>query len=342
MPPDLPDGQVKRPASWLHQVLSARVLIPLVASLGLLAYVSYIAAAHESWTGLWEIVRQTWAIVIILSIPYLVSRAYIWYGLLCRLGIDVPLRHLVVAFAGGEMTKSLPAGIYVENLILGKTQHLNRAEAVRSTVATTAMLGLECALAVPLIIVAGLPGEPWVRWTVVGVVVAWVLIVAIVRVLVSEALARQTWRGVRWLCQAAMSVKDFIDAGGELVRPSTALYLVPTAVYMLVYCVYLYAIAHAIGVHHLTFMQAVTAYAVIVLAVILVPIPTEIGIAEFTGFGALQTFGVSGSTAALIVLALRLVATGATILVAAIVFVVARIGLQAEAEVPGTMHGEAS
>jgi uncharacterized membrane protein YbhN (UPF0104 family) len=311
----------------LRGLFRMRVLIPAIIAAGMLAYVSYAASARNSGPELLNVLQQTWVLFLLLMFPYLLCRLLVWYQLLRELRVDVPLRHLVVAFAGGEMTKSLPAGIYVENLILERVERLSRVETVRSTGATTAMLGLETALAVPAIVIIGLPGMSWVRWAVIGVVVVWLLILVAVRFLVSGAEERLTLSALRWLRKAAMIVDDFLQAGVDLVQPRTALSLIPTAAYMLIYVVYLAAITLALGIHRLNFIDLIAVYAVVVLAVVLVPIPTEIGLAEFSGLGALQAFGVQPAMAALMVVALRIEATGATILVSLIAFLVFRRGL---------------
>jgi uncharacterized membrane protein YbhN (UPF0104 family) len=69
-------------------------------------------------------------------------------------------------------------------------------------------------------------------------------------------------------------------------------------------------------------------YALIVLAVIMVPIPTELGITEFTGLNILLAYGLSRPTAAIIILSLRLLTTGLTILVAGTVLFLMRAELR--------------
>lgn len=322
--PEVPQKVAPRSAGIRRWMPSARIIIPLLVSFGLLAYVAYVASARQSGGELWSILQSTWVLILALTFPYLVCRAIIWHDLLRQLCVRVSWRNLAFAFSGGEMTKSLPAGIYVENLILSRLSHLGRRWAVRSTSATTAMLGLECALAVPVVLILGIPGHPWLRLAVLAIVGAWVVILALVRLLVAAPARRLNWRAIRWLCRLAESFREFLDAGAELISLRTLLDLIPTAIYMLIYVVDLFVIARAVGVHNLSFLDAMTTYAVVVLAVVLIPIPTEIGITEFTGLGMLVNYGVPHATAAVIILALRLLATGATILVSGMVFLLLR------------------
>src|SRR5438874_7005471 len=176
LPPVARPAHRARRVQLLHprfRMVDPSILLPVVIALGLLAYVSYLAAAPHSGAQLWSIVRQTWLLVVILIVLYLAARLLVWYTLLGQLGIAVPWRQLTVAYAAGEITKSLPAGVYLQNYLLGRLSHLGRLSLVRSTMATTAMLGLESLLAVPVALLIGLPGAPWVRQTVLGIVLAW-------------------------------------------------------------------------------------------------------------------------------------------------------------------------
>jgi NNP family nitrate/nitrite transporter-like MFS transporter len=65
-----------------------------------------------------------------------------------------------------------------------------------------------------------------------------------------------------------------------------------------------------------------------VLAVILVPIPTELGLTEFTGLGALLAYGVPSATPAVVMLSFRILTTGATLLVAGALLVLLRHELE--------------
>jgi uncharacterized membrane protein YbhN (UPF0104 family) len=308
----------------VHHAVDPSILLPLVIALGLLAYVSYLGAAPHGGAQLWSIVQQTWLLVVILIALYLAARLLVWYTLLSQLGIAVPWRQVTVAFAAGEITKSLPAGVYLQNYLLGRLSRLGRPSVVRSTVATTAMLGLESLLAVPLALLIGLPGAPWARVTLLGIVLGWIALVLLAWLFVRYRATRMPPRAAAWRWRLVLLTEEFLAASRELLAPRTAQALAPTALYMLLYAIVLYAILQAAGVHTVSFGDTLGLYAVLVLVVILVPIPTELGITEFTGLGALLAYGIPGSTAAIVMLSFRVLATGATILVAGALLVVMR------------------
>ncbi len=336
-------AEAPRPRAGRRRSHGASIIVTLVVALGMLAYVAYIAAAPRSAAQLWSIIGQTWPLVAALIVPYLGARLLVWFALLRQLGITVPWQPLVVAFAAGEMTKSLPAGIYLQTYLLGRMNHLDRHALTRSTMATTAMLGLESALAVPVVVILGIPGAPWVRQTVIAVVLAWIVILALAWALVHYRATHLGPRVAAWRRRLVLLIEDFLKAGGELISWRTTRALLPTAVYMFVYVLYLYAIIKALGIRRVGIVDTMAIYAMLVLAVILIPIPTEIGITEFTGLGALLAYGIPGSTAAVVMLALRAVATGATILTAAITLLVMRRQLAAidagGAPAPQARHG---
>jgi uncharacterized membrane protein YbhN (UPF0104 family) len=332
MPTHLPLDFLERLGRRLRGLLNLRVLAPAAVGLGLIAYVADVAAAPQGAAQLWQIVRSTWWLVLLLIFPYLALRALIWRRLLGQLGMTIPWRPLLVAFAGGEITKELPGGVYVQNYLLARLEHFRTARTARATMATTAVLGLEAALAVPAALILGWPGQhAWVRWTLLGVVVAWIVCLVLAWLLVRFGARHLSERTPDWIRQVTRFLESFLEAGGEFVSWRTVWNLVPTALYLLVYVIYLYAIAHTLGVHGLHFLDAVAIYSFVVLSVILIPVPTAIGPAEFTGMLAFESYGIPGSTAAILMLSLRLLATGATIVVASGLLLLLRQQLSAGA-----------
>lgn len=318
-----PARSTHRVGAWAREHANLQTILPVIVALGMLAYVASVAAAPRSATELWTVFQQTWVIVLVLTFPYLAARAMVWYRLMTQLGIRVPIRQAAVSFAGGEVTKSLPGGVYVQNYILGRLGHFERHSLIRSSMATTATLGLESCVALPIAVIVGVPGESWVRWVLVGVVAMWVAALVVAHLFVHRWTYNSRPRPGR-LGQGAAIAEEFFQAGGELLSVPTILDLIPTALYMFVYVIDLYVILRALGIHNVSLLDTMGIYSVIVLAVILVPIPTEIGITEFTGLGILLTYGIPQSTAAVAVLSLRILATGLNILIAGLLLFLLR------------------
>lgn len=325
---------IRRFRGWLREHATPQEILPAIVGVGLLAYVASLASTRRSGGDLLHVLQQTWVVVLLLTFPYLLARALVWYRLLTQLCIRVPWRQAAVSFSGGEMTKSLPGGVYVENYLLGRLVHFGRHSLIRSSMATTAMLGLEALVALPLALIIGVPGNHWLFWLLIGVVLAWIGILVVAWYLVHHFAHRPSDGQPSLLLRGVRIADEFLHAGRELLSFHTLLDCIPTALYMFVYIVDLYVILRALDVTSVTFVDTMAVYAVVVLAVILVPIPTEIGITEFTGLGALLAYGVPRDTAALAMLSLRLLGTGMTIAVAGIVLLLLRGELRSTEKEP--------
>jgi uncharacterized membrane protein YbhN (UPF0104 family) len=300
------------------------VVIATIMAAGMLAIVARIAAARGSSHLLLLILGRTWLLVLVLTIPYLIVRGLVWRDLLTAVDVRVPLRNFATSFAAGEMTKTLPGGLYVQNYLLARLEGFTESDVVRSSMSTTAILGLESAVALPLALIFQLPGEPWIFWALVGLVIAWIILLVLAWMLVHHWGADYRDRIPGWLNKLRGLLEDFLAAGGELLTPRTLVLLLPTALYMGFSITELYAITRVIDVPAITFADTAGIFALIVMVDVLVPIPTEIGLTEFTGLGALLAYNVQQSTAALVMLSFRLLVTGMNIALAAVVLLALR------------------
>lgn len=190
------------------------------------------------------------------------------------------------------------------------------------------MLGLETMVALPIALTVGLPHQAWFFWTVIGMVCGWMALLLLAWFVVArwtpahEGMLPESLRQFRDLAE------EFLRAGLELFAFRTLRLLVPVAAYMLCYVIELYAIITAVGIHGITFVDTAGIYAAVVLAVILIPIPTEIGLTEFAGLGALVAFGAVHSTAAIVMLSLRILATGMTTVAAVVILLSLRSSVE--------------
>jgi uncharacterized membrane protein YbhN (UPF0104 family) len=316
------DSWPRRILHWLWQHLTV-VLAVLVAG-GLLAYVINIAVTPKSGDQFLAVLRDTWWLVLLLTIPYLVVRLFVWRHLLLELKLRIPWRPLIVSFAAGEATKVFPAGIYVENALLARLEDFRTDGTVRSTAATTGTLGLESFVAVPVLLVLGLPGYSWLRWAIIGIVGAWVALLLLVWLLIRFGEQHIPQNAPRWIRRGLEIADKFFKIGASMITWRTLAAVVPTAIYLFLYAVGLHAIVHAGGFHQFNYLDASAVYAFIVLTVILIPIPTETGLTEFGGYAALLAYNVPGPTAAVVMLSMRALFTGMTIAVAVVVMVLLR------------------
>lgn len=317
-----PPGRLRRAGGWARRRADPKVVIPIAVTLGLIGYVSVIASGPKSGTEIWDILKRTWWVVLLLTIPYIAARAFLWRELLVQLGIDVPWRPALVTLAGGEIAKTFPGGVYVQNYLLARLEGFDELPVVRSTLATTAFLAFESLLALPVAVLIGMPHTPWLPYALLGLVAFWLGALLLLRLVVHYWEFHLAPGTPRWLRRALTIADEFLEAAADLFTWRTARALIPAAVYMLVYVGELYLIAGAVGVHSISFAQTMGIYAIVVLTVILVPVPAKLGTTELTGLTAFVAYGIPEPTAAIIMLGLRLLGTGMTMLLAgAILFV---------------------
>lgn len=314
---------MQRLGSRLRRI-DLKVIVPVVITLGMLAFVGLIAAAPKSGAELSAVLQRTWWIALLLAVPYIGARAVVWHELLAQLQIKTPWRLTLVALAGGEIAKTLPGGVYLQNYILARSTDHSEALVVRSATATTATLGLESALALPAALLIGLPGAPWLSRTLLGAVGGWIVLLAALWFLIHAWQVHLAPGTPNWLRRGLGIAEEVFAAARDLMSWRTIRILIPTAVYMLVYVIELRVIAAAVGASMIGFREAMGIYAIIVLAIILVPLPTKLGATEITGLTTFVAYGVAAPAAAVIMLGLRIVSTGATMLVAGLVMLALR------------------
>ena len=253
---------------WLRDQAKVEVILPVAVAAGLLGYVLSIAVAPRSAGELWAVIQQTWLPILILNFPYLASRLWVWNQLLLQLGFTIPWRQLAASFAVGEMTKSIPAGVYTQNYLLARLNQFSQLSFIRSSMATTAMLGLETLVAVPIVLIVGVPGAPWLFWTVLGTVIAWLVALVLVFALARFGLHRLDPQRHSLLYRISCLASEFLEAGAELVAWRTLVSVIPTIIYMLIYVVDLHLILKALGYGNISLLHTMVIYAVIVLAVV--------------------------------------------------------------------------
>jgi hypothetical protein len=280
-----------------------RVLIPGILSLalgGLLLGVSDLGTLRSSLMLPFGIVAQ----LVALMIVYLIAKWFVWWRLLVRAGISPPWREAFFAYLGGEMTKSLPGGIYFQNYLLTK---LSGHEVAVGIATSTVLVGMEAAVCMAITLAVGIPAWPWLRGLLAGIAVAWIVLLL--------SLWRSRWieRLTPW-AQNHPNIKFGLYLASSFYRGIVSLWdpwlwaslIGLTAVYLLASGAQLYLIAHVLGDRALTFGQAQVTNAFSMLLPLMIPIPIQIGFAETTGAGALVALGLGIRQAIALMIAYRL------------------------------------
>jgi uncharacterized membrane protein YbhN (UPF0104 family) len=289
-----------RPAARLPAIVATLV------GVALFAYVLDIASHADLLGGLGSVVVSLGWLALLLAIPYVALRALTWRLLLEQVGVRAPLRQTVAAFCAGELTKSLPFGVYLESYAIARLEGLGERGLVAAAVATT---GLDIAVGTVTFLAAmiiGLPGADWLRPLVVAIVGGWIVLYLAIWLLVGR---RRPDRALgRIITEAA-------DAARQLARPALLRPVATTAAYLAISITVLWLILEALGLGGFGIGAAVTAVVIASLVNVILPIPIELGVTEISGVGILSTFGVEPHQAAVVMVGYRLATTGALTIV---------------------------
>ena len=300
---------------WLRRHLGLRAVVALLIALGLFAYVVDIASHGDLGGGLGEVVGRVGLAALVLVVPFFALRALTWHLLLDLVGVRAPLRQTVAAFASGELTKSLPGGIYLETYVLARLERFGEREIVGAAVATTGMDVMVGTVGFVVAMLVGLPGEPWFRLALAGVAAAWVVAFGGAWLLVRWWRPQERAAAPRWVRATGRVVLEAADGVRRIVAPGTVRPIATTAVSLVILVIVFWLVAEAVGIGQVGLIGAVSVIVITSLANDLLPIPMELGLTELTGVGVLAAYGVSAPTAAIAMLGYRVVSTGAQTLV---------------------------
>jgi uncharacterized membrane protein YbhN (UPF0104 family) len=308
-------GRLRRAATWLARGANLRVVVATLVGLALFAYVVDIASHGDLLGGLGDVLVRTGIVAAIIAVPYFGLRALTWHLLLRLVGVHAPPRETLAAFCAGEISKSLPLGVYLETYVLARLQGLKEREIVGAAVATTGLDVMTGTVTFLAAMAIGLPQNPWFRWLLVAIAGAWIVVYGAVWVVVRWWQREQ--REVRSnLGRAILRVLgEAVEGAVRLIRPAVVRPLLTTATYLLLYVLVLWLVLDALGFGSLGVGAALTVVVITSLANVMLPIPIELGITEITGVGILGAFGVDARDAAIIMLGYRVVTTGALTLV---------------------------
>lgn len=287
-----------------------RILIPILLTAALLAFAFSITDLPKVMGNIRSIPVYTWLMALGFAALYLLLKGMEFSLFLRALGLSIPWRQLIVAYAVGELCVTIPSGIYVQNYVLNK---MDAASFARSAAATTAMLVIEGTFVLVSLLVLSIPGWGWLRPVILAVfAVAAVLAITLRRFDWIKVL-RVPLRPRHWVHVLALG---FLKMLGELryLRPVrvTGPGVVLTCGYLFALVGAFLAVGHGIGAARLTFLQAVTIYFFSLSVMLTVgSVLTQVGVIEVAGLGAAQAWGYSLNEGLAMLLGFRILWTAA-------------------------------
>ncbi len=294
----------------VRSLLRPGVLLPVLFAAALLAFVFSIGDLPRVVGRVRRIPASTLAAALLLALLYLWLKLLEFRLLLRALGIATPPRRLLLAFAVGEITLAIPAGVYAQNYVLRRLQGSGFAH---SAAATTVILALETGLVFLALALDPIPAWPWLRPLGIALLAASVLVLSLSLRLrgLGAALARRLS-----LAPLRSLFRGLEELLGGLRRLSTAAVLVPslalTAVYLAALCAAFLLVAHGVGAQAFTFRQALSVYAFSLMVVLVLGgVVPQLGGVELAGLGAAQAWGYGPSEGLAMMIGFRIVWTAA-------------------------------
>jgi uncharacterized protein (TIRG00374 family) len=300
--------------------LSPKILIPVVFAIVLIGFVLSLGDIRKVGSAIVGFPLGDAALFLLLTIVYEVVRGVQWLYFLRGMKVRVGLRRSIFAFVGGEATKSLPAGNYFENYLLEREGGVSVAYTASGTTVTVL---LEVVVCVVYLAFVGIRGWAWLRPVlIVGTLAVLLLVVAIVKLDVHahppDWLAQRKffqWMSEQW--------KTFLQGAVTFVTPkSLATGVTLAAVYLAAAGTQYYIVIRALGNNHLSLWDGISAYLFGLGVGLILPVPTDIGVQEITGVGALSALGMATTAAVSVTIVYRIFNLVASIVIAAVTFII--------------------
>lgn len=302
-----------RTAGWLKKVLRPKIFIPVLLAIALLAFAFSISDLGRVWEYLREIAWLSVVEGFALALVYLFFKGFQFKLLLERIGIPIHWRKLILAFAVGEMTLQIPAGIYAQNYVLKRTEN---DSFFWSSAATTSTLVIEVTLSLITLLILGIPAWPWLRPVTGGLLVlAPVFVVIFFRSewvknmlhtdrsgLLGKAARgfEQLFRGVRMLIGDPILLLALLLAGCYLTALVTAFDVT----------------ASGLGFGDLDVRQAASIYFFsLTVTLFMGGLLPQLGLIEVAGLGAAKAWGYSFTQGLAMLLAFRIIWMGSVWLI---------------------------
>lgn len=234
----------------------------------------------------------TFIATAVLAAVYLAIKGWQFGRLLSAAGIRTRRKSRWLAFAIGEVSLTLPLGVYAQNYVLNKAQDTHFAA---SATATTMMLALEISLLMIVLAVVPIDGWPQARPTLWGIIGVCLLVgVLTARWLKLQRLVRRLASSERRAGWFARGVLDFARHLRTMARPHILLHnMLLTIGYMLALVVAFQYVGNDVSHTPLTFHQALVIYAFgLLIAMSLGSLLSQFGVLELTGAAAAQAAGL--------------------------------------------------
>jgi hypothetical protein len=292
-----------------RSLLKPQVILPVLLAAALLVFAFKLGDLGKVVGRLRTLPLHVPGLSLGCAAIYLGCKAVQLHLMLKRIGVAIPSRSFWLAFAVGEMTLTLPLGLFSQNWVLSASR---RVHVGRSSAATVMVLLVEVAVVFLFLAFIGVPGWAAVRWASVALLVLFIAFVA-TAVMFEDKAREHAGRVQReWLKKIAKGGVELLDGLRKLCTPATiAVSLVLAAVYLGALTVAFWQVGRGMHVQHLVYLDAATIY-MFSLAVILIGagLISQIGTVDILGMVVARAWGIGYTDGLAMMLGFRIVWTG--------------------------------
>ncbi|WHZ18535.1 MAG: hypothetical protein OJF55_000684 [Rhodanobacteraceae bacterium] len=296
--------------SHARVLLKPQVILPVLLAAALLAFAFSLGDVGSVIARVGKLPMHVLWISLAAAACYLACKAAQLRLMLTQIDVKIPARPFWLAFAVGELTVTLPLGMFSQNWVLSAAR---RVHIGRSAAATVMMVLAEVAVVFLFLAVVGIPAWPGTRPLAVALLAAVGLL--LLGLLLFEHHARKLVARLRhrWARRGAEAGLEMLRGLRKLSTPvMLAISLALAAVYLGALTFAFWSVGRGMGVHHLDYLTSTTIY-MFSLAVILVGagLFSQIGTVELLGMLAARTWGIGYTDGLALMLGFRIVWTGA-------------------------------
>lgn len=294
---------------WLKALAAPRRALIVLISLILLGAVLGLADIPSVLHRGTLLRPSTVLLMPVFAAIYLALKGWQFGRLLAASGLKTRWRTRWFAFAIGEISLTLPFGVYSENYILQKAQGIHFADSAAST---TAMLALEVAFLIGVLAIISMPGWPQLQFTMWGIIAACVVLGMLTKG--SHRLrkaARRRAEQDNWVGKLAQGLLDFMRRLRGIERPHVLLHnVLITIFYMLALMFAFHLVGNNVSLTPLSFGESNTIYSFgLLIAMSLGSLISQFGVLELSGATAAEAWGLGFQDGLAILLWFRLLWT---------------------------------
>ena len=296
--------------SRVRALLKPQVILPVLLAIALLTFAFSLGDVHKVIARVGRLPAAVPWIALLAAACYLACKAAQLKLMLGQIGVRIPARPFWLAFAVGELTVTLPLGMFSQNWVLSAAR---RVDIGRSSAATVMMVLVEVAVVFLFLAVVGIPGWRDTRPFAIAILVAVGLLLLGLVLFEHRARARVARLRHRWARRGAEAGLETLRGLRKLSTPLLlAISIALAAVYLGALTFAFWIVGRGMDVHHLDYLTAATIY-MFSLAIILVGagLFSQIGTVELLGMLAARAWGIDYTDGLAMMLGFRIVWTGA-------------------------------